>query len=302
MTKEKLPALGLLNTFEVAARHRSFTRAGEELYLTQGAVSRQVKALEDQIGVRLFQREHRSLRLTPEGAELYSVVLSSLDEIRSCLETIRGAVNFAQITVAASVSFAYYWLMPRLEGFNEAFPDIDLRVLASDQKVDLWRDDADVAVLYGHGHWDDVQAEFLFAETVYPVCSPQYLAAHPELRHASDIPGQTLLHLEGGGNIWGGVTWQSWLAAHGVTRAPDRRGIRINSYPMVLQAAQAGRGIALGWSYIVDEMLSDERLVCPVHATLKSRSGYYLGSLEKNAVTPAVEAFFRWMLKEARSM
>lgn len=298
--KKRLPALGLLNTFEVAARHLSFTRAAGELCLTQGAVSRQIKALEDQIGAKLFVREHRSLRLTSEGAELYNVVWRSLDEIATCLETIHNTTSFPQITVAVSVSFAYYWLMPRLERFSEAFPDIDLRVLASDQMADLSRDEADVAILYGHGHWDDVQAEFLFGETVYPVCSPKYFEAHPELEQTSDLLEQTLLHQDGGGNIWGRATWQTWLAAQGVTGAPKRRGIRINSYPMVVQAAQAGRGVALGWSYIADQMVKEGSLVCPVQARLETESGYYLGALKSRIDTPAVAAFFQWMLKETR--
>lgn len=301
MTKERLPSLGLLNTFEVAARHLSFTRAAEELCLTQGAVSRQIKALEEQVGVALFVRKHRSITLSLEGTELYNVVLHSLDEIGSCLETIRKAVDFPQITVAASVSFAYFWLMPRLEKFSEVFPDIDLRVLASDQKVDLSRDEADVAILVGRGQWEGVQAEFLFGEKVYPVCSPGYLAVHPELRQVSDMLDQTLLHMDSGGNIWGGVDWQTWLAKQGVKGTPKRRGIRMNSYPVILQAAQAGRGIALGWSYIVDEMVAEGHLVCPVdEQPLETGSGYYVGSLNRKASIPSVAAFFQWILEEAR--
>lgn len=299
MMKHRLPTFGLLNTFEVAARHLSFTLASQELCLTQGAVSRQIKALEDQIGVTLFLRKHRAIELTLEGVELYKVVTRSLEDIGACLEAMRNNTAFPQITVAASVSFAYYWLMPRLEKFSEAHPEIDLRILASDQKVDLTRDGVDVAILFGCDPWSAVEAKFMFGEQVYPVCSPDYLASHPELQQASDMLDQTLLHLEGGGNLWGSVNWQIWLAMQGVTATPVRRGIQLNSYPMVLQAAEAGRGVALGWSYVVDEMLQDGRLVCPVNASLDTRNGYYLGAPKGKQNNVAVEVFKQWIVSEA---
>lgn len=298
--KHRFPSIGLLNTFEIAARHLSFTVASQDLCLTQGAISRQIKALEDQIGITLFLRKHRSIELTPEGVELYKVVTRSLDDIGSCLEALRDSTAFPQITVAASVSFAYYWLMPKLEEFSEAHPEIDLRILASDQKVDLRRDGVDVAILFGHGSWDGVDATSLFGETVYPVCSPAYLAAHPELRHPSDILDQTLVHLDGGGTIWGSVDWQAWLAMQGITTMPVRRGIQLNSYPMVLHAVEAGRGVALGWSYIVDEMLQDGRLVCPINASLDTRNGYYLGASKDKQHNKSVETFKRWIVDAAR--
>lgn len=299
--KHRLPPFGLLNTFEIAARHLSFTVASQELCLTQGAVSRQVKALEGQIGVPLFLRKHRTIELTPEGAELYKVVSRSLLDIGTCLETMRNNAAFPQITVAASVSFAYYWLMPKLEKFSEAHPEIDLRILASDQIVDLRRDGVDVAILFGDGSWDGVDATSLFGETVYPVCSPAYLVAHPELRRASDMLDQTLVHLDGGGNIWGSVDWQAWLGMQAIATMPVRRGIQLNSYPMVLQAAEAGRGVALGWSYIVDEMLQDGRLVCPVNASLNTRNGYYLGAPKDKQHNKSIELFRRWIVDAAHA-
>lgn len=297
--KHRLPSFGLLNTFEIAARHLSFTVASQELCLTQGAVSRQIKTLESQTGAPLFVRKHRAIELTPEGVELYRVVSRSLLDIGACLETMRNNAAFPQITVAASVSFAYYWLMPKLEKFSEAHPEIDLRILASDQKMDLRRDGVDVAILFGQGASDGVDATLLFGETVYPVCCPAYLAAHPELRQASDILDQTLVHLDGGGNIWGSVDWPAWLAMQGITTMPVRRGIQLNSYPMVLQAAEAGRGVALGWSYIVDEMLQDGRLVCPVNASMDTRNGYYLGAAKDKQHNQSVEIFKRWIVDAA---
>ena len=301
MLYHDLPSLGLFKTFEVAARRLSFTNAAVELCITQSAVSRQMRALEDQVGVPLFRRLHRSIELTPEGKRLQKTVTASLTELVACIQEFRNQQNFPQLTVAASVSFAYFWLMPRLEKFSDACPDVDLRVLASDQVVDLSRDGVDIAIQYGNGEWPRLQADLLFEETVYPVCSRSHLAAHPEFRQASDLLDQTLLHLDGGGNIWGGVDWQIWLAMQGVTGTPVRRGIRMNSYPMVIQAAQAGRGVALGWSYIVDEMVAEGSLVKPLDLQLETKNGYYLTLSLAPGKNRAVAEFRRWILEEIRS-
>ena len=298
MRKYTLPPLSQLHTFEGVARRMSFTAAADELCLTQSAVSRQIKALEENLEISLFHRKHRAIGLTVEGRKLFDAVTRGLDEIAQCLGDLRVVNETPQITVAASVAFAYYWLMPRLERFTESYPNIDLRVLATDQQVDLRSPDIDVAVLYGGGHWDNVDARKLFGERVYPVCSPRYLQEHPELLRPSDCLDQTLLHLDGGGNIWGAVDWRIWLARQGVIGQPVRRGIRLNSYPMVLQAAKAGRGVALGWGYITDTMLADGRLVCPVGEPLETQNSYYIGASAGSATNPAVASFFQWMFAE----
>jgi DNA-binding transcriptional LysR family regulator len=225
-----------------------------------------------------------------------------LDEISHCVSDLRTATEMPQITVAASVAFSYYWLMPRLERFAERYPDIDLRVLASDQKVDLTKQEADVAVLYGNGDWEGVDAHRLFGERVYPVCSPAYLREHEELQRPSGLLDQTLLHLEGGGTIWGAVDWQSWLLQQGVTGRPVRRGIRMNSYPMVVQGAESGRGVALGWSYITDEMLASGHLVCPFENPIETTSSYYIGALNKKTSNSDVSGFIQWIIEECEAM
>ena len=298
MRKYALPALSQLHSFEAVARRKSFTAAADELCLTQSAVSRQIKALESSLGRPLFRRKHRAIELTSEGYRLFEAVTRGLDEIARCVSEVRAVNETPQITVAASVAFSYYWLMPRLERFTERFPNIDLRVLATDQQADLQRGDTDIAILYGQGSWDGVQTVRLFGERVYPVCSPGYLQAHPDLLFPSDVLNQTLVHLDGGGNIWGAVDWQVWLAQNGVTEHPQRRGISLNSYPMVLQGAESGRGIALGWSYITDAMLADGRLVCPVGTPLDTQNSYYVGASLDCVANPAVASFFQWIMDE----
>lgn len=276
----------------------SFTAAADELCLTQSAVSRQIKSLEEDLRRPLFRRRHRAIELTRDGQLLFEAVTRGLDEIAQCVNRLRTEGEAPQITVAASVAFSYYWLMPRLERFAERCPDVDLRVLATDQKVDPSKGDADVAVLYGDGNWQGVELRRLFGERVYPVCSPGYLHSHPELRRPSDLLDQTLLHLDGGGTIWGAVDWKVWLAQQGVTGQPVRRGIRLNSYPMVLQGAEAGRGVALGWSYITEAMLAGGQLVCPFESPLETRFSYYIGASSDTASNPAVTEFLQWMLEE----
>lgn len=298
MRKYAIPALSQLHTFEAVARRLSFTVAADELCLTQSAVSRQIKALELDLGRKLFVRKHRKIELSSEGRHLFEAVTCGLDEIAGCINELRVASETPQITVAASVAFAHFWLMPRLERFSAQHPDIDLRVLATDQMIDLRQSDVDVAVLYGDGNWQDVESKKLFGERVYPACSASYLQEHPELRRASDLLDQTLLHLDGGGNIWGAVDWQVWLAQQGVSGQPVRRGIRLNSYPMVLQGAEAGNGVALGWSYVTDPMLADGRLVCPVDAPIETKYGYYIGASQKRVHKSEIKKFFQWIMDE----
>lgn len=302
MKANSLPSLSLFQTFEVVARCRSFTLAADELCLTQSAVSRQIRALEDQLGLILFRRLHRAIELTADGQQLWDSVTRGLEEIMGCVGRLRAATETPQITVAASVAFSYFWLMPRLEKFSAQHPDIDLRVLATDQMINPRQEGVDVAILYGGGKLNGVRTQLLFGEKVYPVCSPAYLRDHPELRTASDMLDQTLLHLDGGGNIWGAVDWRVWMMAQGVTGQPVRRGVRLNSYPMILQAAEAGRGVALGWSYITDAMLAEGRLVCPVDKALVTQENYYVSALEKAADSFATSAFLNWIMGEVADL
>jgi LysR family transcriptional regulator, glycine cleavage system transcriptional activator len=299
VSKYRLPPLDQLHTFEAVARHRSFTLAAGELFLTQSAVSRQIKALEDALGLRLFRRLHRAIEITAEGQRLFETVSRGLDEIGACLAALGASARAPQITVCASVAFAWFWLMPRLERFGALQPDIDLRVLATDQTVLPGAGEVDVAILFGSGQWDGLEARLLFGERVTPVCSPAYLRDHPELRRPQDLLDQTLLHLEYGKPSFGGVDWRTWLLRQGVNGQPVRRGLRFNSYPMVLQAAEAGHGVALGWSYVTDPLIAEGRLVCPVDRAVETRDGYYLCTSSQAERTQGIRAFLDWIVAEA---
>jgi LysR family transcriptional regulator, glycine cleavage system transcriptional activator len=299
VSKYQLPPLDLFHTFEAVARHRSFTLAAGELCLTQSAVSRQIKALEEALDLQLFRRLHRAIEVTPEGQRLFESVTRGLDDVSACLAALGAAAKAPQITVCASVAFAWFWLMPRLERFGILQPDVDLRVLATDQPVLPGAGEVDVAILFGSGQWEGLQAQLLFGERVYPVCSPAYQRDHPALRRPEDLLDQTLLHLEYGKPSFDGVDWRTWLLRTGVNGQPVRRGLRFNSYPMVLQAAEAGHGVALGWSYVTDPLLAEGRLVCPVDRTLETREGYYLCTSGNAVHTPGITAFQDWISVEA---
>lgn len=299
MKKYPLPPLDLFHTFEAVARHRSFTLAAQELGLTQSAVSRQIRALEEALDLRLFHRLHRAIDLTTGGQRLLEAVTQGLDGIRGCLAAFEAVAKAPQITVSASLAFAWFWLMPRLERFGAEHPEIDIRVLASDQPVLPGEGEVDVAIMFGAGQWLGLDARLLFGERVYPVCSPTYLRDHPELLRPEDLLDQTLLHLEYGKLSFGGADWQTWLLRQGVNGQPVRRGLRFNAYPMVLQAAEAGRGVALGWSYVTDPLLAEGRLVCPVARTVETREGYYLCTSQKFDHPLAITDFLGWIEAEA---
>ncbi len=299
MQKYRLPPLDLFHTFEAVARHLSFTVAANELCLTQSAVSRQIAMLERQTGIRLFRRLHRAIELTPAGQQLLEAVTRGLDQIHGCLTMLGSAPKTPQITVSATVAFAWFWLMPRLNQFSADHPQVDIRVLATDTPVLPGHGDVDVAVLFGSGQWEGVTSSLLFRERVRPVCSPQFLGDHPGLRRPEDLLCQTLLHLDIDRSAPDPVDWQRWLASQGVTGQPVLPGLRFNSYPMVLQTAEAGRGVALGWSYIVGPMVASGRLVHPIGGTMETRNGYYLSTSEDLASTPELEEFLGWIATEA---
>lgn len=301
VNKYPLPTLDLFHTFEAVARHRSFTLAADELCLTQSAVSRQIKTLEEALGLRLFRRLHRAIEVTAEGQLLFESVTRGLDDLSASLAALGAAARAPQITVCASVAFAWFWLMPRLERFGVLQPDVDLRVLATDQPVLPGSGEVDVAILFGSGQWEGLEARLLFGERVYPVCSPAYLRDHPVLRRPEDLLDQTLLHLEYGKPSFGGVDWRTWLLRQGVNGQPVRRGLRFNSYPMVLQAAEAGHGVALGWSYVTDPLVADGRLVCPVDRAVETRDGYYLCTSREAEPRQGIRAFLDWINAEATS-
>ncbi len=292
---------GHLRAFEAVARHLNFRLAAEEMALTQSAVSRQIQSLEDEVGVPLFLRHTRAVELTAAGMQLLQAVAQALPRVDSAVRQIRQSAGRRQVTVTTFASFASMWLIPRLEAFQRAFPDIDIRIDASDAAVDLDVADVDLAVRYAAAARMPAGARRLFGESVTPMASPWLLKSGPPLRKPADVLGHTLIeaadaytpHLE-----W--LTWRRWLDAHGMERAQPKRWLSFNYAYQMAQAALAGQGLVLARPPLVAESLARGELVeLFAGMRLHSPMAYWLMAAPRSAARPEVRAFADWLLEQA---
>ncbi len=289
----RLPPLNGLRAFEAAARHLSFTRAADELSVTQAAVSHQVKALEERLGVQLFRRANRALLLTEEGQHYLPDVRDAFDLIAGATERMLLHESTGQLTVSTTTSFASAWLVPRLSLFRDKHPDIEVRIHADETSIDFARSDVDLAIRYGRGNWPGLKATKLFSETYYPVCSPALLQRGAPLREPSDLRHHTLLHED-----HMTINWAVWLRTAGVTDVDATRGTVFNRGSMVIQAAVEGQGVALGRSPLADDDLAAGRLVRLFEVSLVGDWAYYVVCPEVSAERVKIAAFTDWLLAE----
>ncbi|UEP30933.1 choline sulfate utilization transcriptional regulator [Burkholderia sp. B21-007] len=291
---EALPSMQALRAFESAARLQSFTAAARELGSTQPAVSQQVFQLEAELGVPLFERSPRGVTLTSDGQCLYEAVRVSLDTLRGATATLRARREHGALTIVTDFGFATYWLMPRLAGLKRVMPDVDVRVVTS-QDYDAQRDHADIAILFGDGHWPSCTAARLFPESVTPVCSPAFRAAHPDVARPDHLHALPLLHVQPARpERW--LSWAGWFDAHGLDAPAAARGVTFNSYALVIHAALLGEGVALGWSPLVDELVASGQLVKLVDAPVVTSRGYFLVRPPQRPEPDATHVFRRWLL------
>jgi DNA-binding transcriptional LysR family regulator len=292
---KQLPPLSTLVAFEAAARHQSFTRAALELNLTQAAISRKIRLLEDDLGNDLFVRANRAVQLTSEGRDLQHTVSFALTHIANGTEQVRATGGRRRLNIATDKSVNSLWLMPRLHEFRQRNPELVIRIVSSDIDSECLVDNIDVAILHGEGQWPGYEARRLLDETVFPVCSPGYLQCFGPLETVRDLPSHSLVALED--DHWGWMSWRVWLTEKGVNQPMDRQDMIMNDYFSVLQAARAGQGIALGWGHLVDGYLDDGSLVCPLgRESVTTDFGYFL--LTPTSRPPGDEAlqFARWAL------
>lgn len=269
-----LPPLNSLVAFTAAAKHLSFTKASVELHVTQGAVSRQVRHLEDFLGQALFIREKRSLRLTATGQEYYAQAQRALSLIADATSQAQKPHNDSQITIITSNAMATFWLLPRVTEFQTLFPHIDLRILAVDSITSLENSDFDIALFYCRTPPPKLKATKLFNEIVYPVCSPAYLEANPHITEPDSLLNGTLLSLELD-EEW--FSWKELFDACGIHYHVDAyRRLKINNYPLIIQSALNGQGIALAWVNLVDDYLNSGLLVRPIETEVRTSSQFYL--------------------------
>ncbi len=289
----RLPALNALKAFEAAARHESFTRAAEELCVTQGAVSHQVKALEEELGVKLFNRERQRLVITQAGREYLAVIRDALDRISLGTERLVQRQSSGALTISTSPDFAAKWLVHRMGRFAEVHPDIDLRVSATMHHVDFAREDVDLAVRHGDGNWPGHHVERLSAEQLFPVCSPKLMAGRHRLAKPADVLRFPLLHLDTQS------AWSKWLEAAGVVDADISHGPVVNRASMLIDAAIDGQGIALARTTLSAWDIINGRLVRPFSVALRLSKTYWIVCPSATAMLPKVKQAREWLIAEA---
>jgi DNA-binding transcriptional LysR family regulator len=293
-----MPSLDLLVGFESAARHLSFTKAGEELYLTQSAVSRQIKELEDQLGVALFERRHRALALTPEGQQFYAAAAQVLVTMRAATDRLRSRTGRQAIALTTTHSFAALWLIPRLAGFTRAHPEADVRITADTRIQDLERDGLDIAIRHGPPSLAGPNAIRLFGERVFPVASPKLLAKK-RLKKPADLANHVLLQYDDpdGRHPW--LHWKTWLEVAGIADLRPAGSLSFSGYEQIIPAALAGHGVALGRTPLVKDLLASKELVAPFKSSADPARAYFAILSRRAAGRPEVTAFVEWLRETA---
>lgn len=289
----RLPSLNALKAFEAAARHESFTRAAEELCVTQGAVSHQVKALESDLGFKLFNRERQRLVITDAGREYLHVVRDAFDRIALGTARLTQRQSSGVLTVSTSPDFAAKWLVHRLGRFSEQHPEIDLRISATMHHVDFAREDVDMAVRHGVGDasWQGLEGVRLATENLFAVCSPALL--RKKKPSPADVLALPLLHLDDHGG------WKRWLEAAHVKAPTALQGIVLNRASMVIDAAINGQGIGLARSTLAAWDLINARLIAAFAVTMPLSTAYWIVAPQAMADLPKIATFRNWLLAEA---
>jgi len=294
-----MPSLDLLTGFEAAARHLSFTKAGEELFLTQSAVSRQIKELEDQLGVALFHRRHRALVLTDAGQQFYAAAAQVITTMRTATERLRAQSGRKRpLSLTTTHSFAALWLIPRLAGFTRTHPGVDVRITADTRVQDLERDGLDLAIRHGPASLAGPNAVRLFGERVFPVCSPKLLKAHP-LRQPADLKNHTLLQYDDPDARHPWLHWKTWLEVAGVPELRPAATLSLSGFEQIIPAAIAGHGVALGRSPLVKDLLAQKKLVAPFKTAADPARAYFVIASAPAAGRAEVKDFIEWLKAEA---
>jgi LysR family glycine cleavage system transcriptional activator len=297
--RNALPALDLLVGFEAAARHLSFTKAGDELHLTQSAVSRQIKELEDQLGVVLFQRRHRALALTEPGQQFYSAAAQVITTMRTATERLRAQAGRRRpLSVTTTNSFASLWLIPRLAGFTRDHPGIDVRITAEVKVQDLESEGLDVALRHGPTSLAGPNAVRLFGEKVFPVASPKLLKKLP-LDKPADLRHHVLLHYDDPEARHPWLHWRTWLEVERIGDLRPAGTLSFSGFEQIIPAAVAGHGVGLGRTPLVKDLLASGELVAPFKSQADPARAYFAIVSKHASDRPEVAAFVEWLKTEA---
>ncbi|KMT65256.1 transcriptional regulator GcvA [Catenovulum maritimum] len=287
---KRMPPLNALRSFEAAARHLSFTSAANELFVTQAAVSHQIKSLEEHLGLKLFQRRNRSLVLTEAGESYFADIHEVFQLIQDATERLSFNAESGNLTVGVPPSFAIQWLVPRLSLFSQIYPDIDVRINAVDMDEGSLTEGVDIAVYFGQGQWSGLVSKQLHTEYSTPVCSPYLLDNNKPLNSLEDLRKHTLLHDKSR------KYWRLWGRKIGPKNLDVSHGPIFSHSSMVIQAAVLGQGVALGQSVLVRPEIESGRLIEPFKDRVYSKDAYYLVSRDQDQADPKVIAFTNWIL------
>ncbi len=285
--------VGPLRAFDVAARTLNLSAAAEEMSVTHAAVSRQVKQLEERLGVKLFERLPRGLRLTAHGALLAEGTREAFDRLASALEDVSCPAVRRKLTISTFASLSARWLMPRVQSFAERFPDVDLQVLTSTRLVDFAREDVDIGIRFGSGIYPGLHVVPLFQPRDIVVCSPALLKKGRKLERPADLNHFPLLHDDSY------ETWERWLAAAGVKDVNPRRGVICGDRNSMLQAALEGQGVAIASGVFVANELAAGRLVQVFSDAVRSEFAIYAVCVPRRLSDPLVAGALEWLAAEA---
>jgi LysR family glycine cleavage system transcriptional activator len=296
-----LPHLAFFQGFEAAARTLSFTKAAEELFITQSAVSRQIKALEDDLGLKLFVRRPRSLMLSEDGQALYRIATDVLDRLQSATDQLRVETRARQLSITTTTGFASLWLIPRLSRFTALHPDIDVRISATTDTLNLERSLIDLAIRYCKPETVPEGAVRLFGDEIILVCSRAVLRDKTRpLKRPQDLAHHTLLHFDYAGAEIMHMDWGTWLTALGVGELKSAGALHFSQYDQMIQAAVSGQGVALGGQALVSALIESGALVAPFKQTLVGSRAYFIIESRLSSGKPQVREFAQWLLTERR--
>jgi DNA-binding transcriptional LysR family regulator len=287
----------LLIVFEAAARLQSFTRAAEELSMQQPSVSASIRQLEENLSLRLFNRSHRKIELTRAGQRLFADIAQPLGQLEDSLHAVQQQGGLDYVTLSTSTAFSYYWLMPRVPDLRLKHPDIDLRMLNSDRDPELAQDDISLGIRLGKGDWAGYESVKLAEEIIYPVASPQFLDSVGALDGIEDLSTRRLIHLEE--PVRARPTWSQWFGHHGLDSITLPRGLRLNDYALVLQAAVSGEGYAFGWDHIVRTMIDRRLLVGLENWAWHTGNSVFLVWPDDRTLSPKAEQVRDWIVASA---
>ncbi len=297
----RLPSLNALRALEAAGRHGSLSQAARELHVTPAAVSHQVRRLERELGVALFERRGRAIVPTADATAGLAELRRGFDHVAEGVRRMRASRGGPLLRVTSETTFAGNWLVPRLARFRERFPDLDVLIDASDRLVDFDREDFDIGIRWGGGSYQGLAARSLFAEEVLPVCHHSLLSGEHPIREPADLRHHTLIHLDWPSHKGEWPTWDDWLEAAGVDTVDSGRGLTFTVHGHALKAAVEAHGVVLTTSLLVEADLRSGLLVEPFDLRLPTGTQTYVVNRPSRSEEPAIRAFRDWLLAEAQA-